>query len=57
MTLISVLSAGCVTSKGSQYCDIARVIRPSVLDNVTEETKRQIIANNEKIAKICGIKQ
>ena len=50
----AVLIAGCATNRGS-YCDVAKVIRPSVNDTMTEETKRQILRENEKLAKLCGV--
>jgi hypothetical protein len=45
-----------VTVKGSNYCDVARAIRPSVVDKLTPETKRQILRENEKLAKLCGVR-
>jgi hypothetical protein len=38
------------------YCDVARAIRPSVEDKMTELTKRQILTENEKLAKLCGVR-
>lgn len=52
---IATLSAGCATSGGS-YCDIARAVRPSIQDKLTTETARQILAENEKLAKLCGVR-
>lgn len=49
------LTAGCVTSGGS-YCDIARSVYISKADQMTEETKRQILRENEKVAGLCGVK-
>lgn len=54
--LMSGLGAGCVTTSGGNYCDIARAVRPSVADTLTPETKRQILRENEKLAKLCGVK-
>lgn len=51
----TVLISGCATASGN-YCDVARAIRPSVVDSFTPETKRQILAENEKLAKLCGVK-
>jgi hypothetical protein len=31
-------------------------VRPSVEDNLSIETKRQILAENEKLQKLCGVK-
>jgi hypothetical protein len=51
----TVLAAGCVTASGN-YCDVARAIRPSVEDKIAAETARQILSENEKLAKLCGVK-
>lgn len=53
LTLIVASLSGCVTGN---YCDIASPVRPSVEDAMTEGTKRQILVENEKIAKLCGVK-
>jgi hypothetical protein len=53
LTLIVVSLSGCVTGS---YCDVARPIRPSVEDQMSEGTKRQILAENEKMQKLCGVK-
>lgn len=55
MLSASVLISGCATSGGS-YCDIARAVRPSQADTLTAETKRQILAENEKLAELCGVR-
>ncbi len=56
MTLcIATFAAGCATSGGT-YCDIARVVRPSAQDTLTTETARQILRENEKLAKLCGVR-
>lgn len=55
LMLMSAYLAGCATS-GGNYCSVARVIRPSVDDNLSLETKRQILTENEKIAALCGVK-
>lgn len=54
MALTTLSASGCATS--GSYCDLARAIRPSVADNLTEGTKRQILAENEKLSKICEVK-
>lgn len=54
LALMLVLASGCATS--GSYCDIARPVRPSVDDNMTTETKRQILIENEKLLKLCGVK-
>ncbi|WPE19976.1 hypothetical protein [Shinella zoogloeoides] len=46
--------SGCAT--GGSYCELARVIRPSVNDRMTPETEKQILTENEKLAAICGVK-
>lgn len=49
-----VFASGCVTS--GNYCDVARAVRPSIEDQLTEGTKRQLLAENEKLADLCGIR-
>ncbi|MCV9907041.1 hypothetical protein OIV19_05325 [Brucella sp. HL-2] len=46
------LLSGCATS--SNYCDVARAIYASHDD--TSETKRQILAENEKMEKLCKVR-
>lgn len=46
--------SGCATTS-AEYCDVARPIRPSFADQLTDETKRQILTENEKLAAICGV--
>jgi hypothetical protein len=53
VALIAASLTGCATS--AEYCDVARQIRPSVADQLTDETKRQILTENEKLAAICGV--
>ncbi len=38
------------------YCDVARPVRPSVEGSLTDGTKRQILAENTKLEKLCGVK-
>ena len=52
--MTTLFLSGCVTA--GSYCDVARPVRPSVEDKMTEGTKRQILAENEKLAKLCGVK-
>ena len=52
--MMLVCLSGCVT--GGSYCEIAKPVRPSVEDVMTEGTKRQILAENEKLAELCGVK-
>jgi len=54
LALMMLLASGCATS--GSYCDIARPVRPSFEDSLTSETKRQILAENEKLQKLCGVK-
>jgi hypothetical protein len=54
LTLTLVSLSGCATASGN-FCDVARAVRPSVEDRMTEETKRQILRENEKLAKLCGV--
>lgn len=55
LMLTPLFISGCATSKGS-YCMVANVIRPSVTDTLTLETKRQILAHNETVSALCGVK-
>lgn len=55
MLCLTSLASGCVTV-GSNYCDVARAVRPSVADQLTPETQRQILRENQKLAKLCGVK-
>lgn len=53
---LAILSlSGCVTASGS-YCDVAQPVRPSVVDSLTPETARQILAENSKLEKLCGVR-
>lgn len=54
LALMTLLASGCATS--GSYCDIARPVRPSFEDSLTSETKRQILTENEKLQKLCGVK-
>ena len=54
MMLTAASASGCVTS--AEYCDVARAIRPSVEDRLTEETQRQILTENEKLTELCGVR-
>lgn len=51
-----LLIVGCGTSSGD-FCQISGIIRPSIADTLTLETKRQILASNEKYSKLCGVNQ
>ena len=51
----TVLMTGCATVSGN-YCEVARPVRPSVADTLTADTARQILTENEKLAKLCGVK-
>jgi len=43
---------GCVTA--GSHCDVARPVPPSFEDSLTDGTKRQILAENAKLEKLCG---
>lgn len=47
-----VLLTGCATMTGD-FCDVSADIRPSVEDQITTDTKRQILAHNEYGARAC----
>lgn len=49
-----VFASGCVTS--GNYCDVARPVRPSAEDVLTADTARQILRENEKLEKLCGVR-
>lgn len=55
-TLIMVSLAGCATVPSGDFCDVASVIRPSVQDQMTDGTKRQLLAHNEYGARVCAWK-
>lgn len=44
--------SGCQTSRASDFCKVAKPIRPSLMD--TAETKRQVLEHDEKGRKLCG---
>ncbi len=49
------LASGCVTARAS-FCDTSRPIRPSVDDQFTDGTARQILKHNTYGAQACGWK-
>ena len=52
---IAVLTAGCATDPRLRNdCDWAQPIEPSRADQLTRQTKAQILAHNEAGAKLCG---
>lgn len=54
MILLAALAlAGCSTT-GGDYCLLAKPIRPSTSDVLTEGTARQILAQNETGEKLCN---
>lgn len=54
LTLMLLCLSGCATVGGS-YCDVARAVRPSVEDKMTAETKQQILTENTKLQRLCGV--
>ncbi len=50
------LTAGCATTTGGNFCDVASAIRPSVEDRLTEGTAEQILKHNRYGAQACGWK-
>lgn len=54
--VVAVLLAGCTTTRGGQYCQVAREIRPAAADAVaiSDTLVEQIIAHNETGAALCG---
>ncbi|UXN73360.1 hypothetical protein N8D56_21170 [Devosia sp. A8/3-2] len=45
---------GCATTTPGDFCLVASPIRPSVEDQVTDGTKRQIVSHNAYGAAACG---
>lgn len=54
MTLMLASLSGCATAPTSEFCLVVSPIRPSVQDQMTDGTKRQILAHNEYGARACG---
>jgi hypothetical protein len=55
LALASVsLTAGCVTTTGGDFCDVATAIRPSTADRLTDGTAEQILKLNRYGAQACG---
>ena len=55
MILIASGISGCATTTApADFCLVAKPIRPSVNDTVTDGTKRQIVAHNQYGASACG---
>lgn len=50
--VLALFLAACATT--GNFCDVAGPIRPSALDQMTDGTKRQILAHNEFGAHSCG---
>lgn len=48
------LMAGCVTTVNGDFCDVARPIRPSVTDTLSDGTVDQILKHNRYGAETCG---
>ncbi|KFC62793.1 hypothetical protein FF80_03360 [Devosia sp. LC5] len=51
--LTATILAGCGTTSGN-FCDVASAIRPSVQDDMTDGTKRQIVSHNNYGEAACG---
>lgn len=57
LALASVsLTAGCATTTGGDFCDVASAIRPSTADALTDGTTEQILKHNRYGAQACGWK-
>lgn len=54
--LTGSLIAGCATTSGGDYCDIARAVRPHKSDVLTDETKRALLTELRKLEKLCGVR-
>lgn len=56
--LTLLILAGCMTTKGGSFCDIAHPIRLSAatIDAMTDDEVKQALALNRKGARLCGWK-
>lgn len=54
---VLLLLAGCQTA-GGNYCQINNVIRPEAKDVevISDSLAAQLVANNEKMERLCGVK-
>ena len=58
LTLAALLTfAGCQSANGS-FCAVAKPLRPSAetIAAMTDAEVRDVLAHNEKLTKLCGIK-
>jgi hypothetical protein len=46
----------CTTPPSGSFCDIAEPIRPANVDVLTDAEVSAILAHNEKLAKLCGVR-
>lgn len=55
MLAAALALSGCVTSSGN-FCDVAKPIRPSSVDVLSDDDVAAILAHNRKGAAFCGWK-
>lgn len=55
---LALALSGCATASGGQFCQISKPIRPEATDValMSDSLAAQILAYNEKQAKLCGAK-
>lgn len=53
LILMPSIAGGCAATTGD-FCDVASVIRPALVDQVTDGTKDQIVKHNRYGEKHCG---
>lgn len=53
MIIALMVLAGCSTAPSGHFCLMAAPIRPSVLDEMTDGTKRQILSHNTLGRELC----
>jgi hypothetical protein len=54
--LCITFAVSCTTTPSGTLCSIADPIRPANVDVLTDAEVAQILAHNEKLAKLCGVK-
>ena len=55
--ILAIALAGCTTTKGS-FCQISDPIRPSqaTIDVMLDAEVAAVLAHNEKLTRLCGVK-
>ena len=55
LPLCAIALASCVSSGGS-FCAVAKPIRPSNVDVLSDSDVAAILAHNEKLQALCGVR-